>query len=145
MAYCNQLFSAQMKTRAVRTELLTGKPRSTDVNKIWRISIDHGLCVPFPFRNLEISDRTSNHVAWRAKFLARFVWNPFSWNTVGEFVAQTSPYVNIFWLRMNYNVGSLVQSSWKYGNDKNNVNTNSPAPFARSASRNTSPWVRIAN
>ena len=36
-----------MKSRAVRTELLTGKTRSTDVNKIWRISIDHGLFVNF--------------------------------------------------------------------------------------------------
>ena len=31
MAYCKKFFSAQMKTRAVD---LTGKTRSTDVNKI---------------------------------------------------------------------------------------------------------------
>ena len=40
VTYCNQLFSAQMKTRAVRTG-------STDVNKIWQISIDYRLFVNF--------------------------------------------------------------------------------------------------
>ena len=44
--------------------------------------------------------------------LSRFVWNPYCWNTVGEFDAsRLSPCVNIFWQRMNWNVVSLVQSS----------------------------------
>ena len=47
----------------------------------------------FRYFVLENSDRISNHVPQRAHCLSSSVWNPYSWNTVGEFVAQTSPCV----------------------------------------------------
>ena len=40
MAYRNQLFSAQMETQAVHTELLIGKPRPTDADKTWKIPLE---------------------------------------------------------------------------------------------------------
>ena len=88
MAYCNQLFSEQMETRAVRTELLTaGNPLhrpKQDFYGFESTTAELSLTL-FASKPVENSYRTSSHVAQRAQFLSRFVRNPYSWNTVGEF------------------------------------------------------------
>ena len=130
MAYCNQLFSAQWRFELFVTERLTGKPRSTDVNKIRRISIDHGLFVNF-FRFKTWKMPIELQTMWLKEL--NFFQDLSEIRAVGillvNLACKTSACVNIFWLRMNWIVKTI---------------TYSPTPFPRSASRNASLWVRIA-
>ena len=127
MTSVKQFSSTQYKTRAVRTELLTGKPCSTDVNRIFSrfkswtfrlLSSVQDWKIPLEHQTKELNlfqDLSGIHIVG---------------TLLMNLMRKHRRCVNIFWLRTNWDVMSFVQlGKWEYGNDKNKTLTHQSAPF----------------
>ena len=113
MTSVKQFFSKQIKTWAVHTELLTGKPRSTDVNrifsrleswtfvyfvrsKIWKIPLEHQTMW---LKELKLFQDLSGIRIVRTLLV--------------NLMCKHRRSVKIFWLRTNWDVVSFVQPPWE--------------------------------